>query len=75
MNNYQIVRQAWLALILVVPASSIGMIMVLTIAPGWFGKTFFTLVKLWIVITPILWRLKVEQKSIELPQITKKQII
>jgi uncharacterized protein len=75
MPNDRLVKQAWLALILVVPAFSIGIIMSLLIAPGRVGQTFFTLTKLWVLIIPVLWRLKIEKKSLTLPKVTKNQII
>ena len=62
------------ALWLLVPAASIGVTMATYIAPGLWGQRFFTLTKIWLVVLPIFWRLKVENKAIKIPKITTKQI-
>lgn len=62
------------ALWLVVPASSIGVTMATIIAPGVIGQTIFTIVKIWIVLIPLLWVIKIEKKSLRLPSINYKQI-
>ena len=48
--------------------------MVTFITPGAMGKTIFTITKIWLVLIPWLWRLKIEKKAINLPKITSKQI-
>lgn len=67
------VTQAQQSLWLFVPAASIGVTMATYIAPGLWGQTIFTVTKIWLVILPIFWRLKVENKTIKIPKITIKQ--
>ncbi len=66
--------QAKQSLLLIVPVVSFGVIMATFIAPGGVGKTIFTLAKIWLVLMPLFWRLKIERKSIKLPKITIKKI-
>ncbi len=77
MRNYiqsKPIIQAKQSLLLIVPVVSFGVIMTTFIAPGIVGKTIFTLTKIWLVLLPLFWRLKIERKSIKLPKITIKQI-
>lgn len=62
------------ALVLLVPAASVGVVMATYISPGIIGKTCFTLTKIWLVAFPIMWRLAIEKKAIKIPKITNKEI-
>lgn len=74
MNRKKKIIQAKKALWLVVPASSIGVTMATIIAPGVLGQTIFAVVKVWIVLIPLLWVIRVEKKHLRLPSITHRQI-
>ncbi|MBD2102417.1 CPBP family intramembrane glutamic endopeptidase [Leptolyngbya sp. FACHB-261] len=53
--------QAWLALLLFVPVTSIGTFVNLHLAPGAIGWTVFGLGQIWVLVLPLLWLLWVEQ--------------
>ena len=59
-------RRALTALLLLVPAPSLGAAMGLWIAPGLIGKTVYFLCKCWILALPAFWLLKVEKKPLSL---------
>lgn len=59
-------KSALLALLLFVPIPSLGSVMGLWIAPGPFGKTVYFLCKLWILILPAIWLVKVEKGRLSL---------
>ena len=73
-NKFASKIKARQALLLLVPAASIGVAMATYISPGTIGKFCFTLTKIWLVVFPILWRLAIEKKAIRLPKITTKEI-
>ena len=73
-NKFASKIKARQALLLLVPAASIGVAMTTYISPGTIGKFCFTLTKIWLVVFPILWRLAIEKKAIRLPKITTKEI-
>ncbi len=54
-------KSALLALLLLVPIPSLGSAMSLWIAPGPIGKTVYFLCKIWILILPVGWLVKVEK--------------
>jgi len=54
-------RNALLALLLLAPVPSLGVIMAMVVAPGPVGKTFFTIAKLWLLAFPAAWYLLVEK--------------
>ncbi len=54
-------RRALLALLLLAPVPSLGVIMAMMVAPGPIGKTFFTIAKLWLLVFPAAWYLLVEK--------------
>jgi uncharacterized protein len=68
-------KSAVIALLLFVPASSIGVTMALFIAPGAIGNAIFTLVKIWIVLLPLLWTWKTNPTALRLPQFKKQQVL
>ena len=71
-NTYSVKAQQ--ALLLFVPAASIGVTMATYISPGIIGQAFFTLTKIWLVAFPLIWRLTIEKKAIKIPKINIKQI-
>lgn len=73
-RDYSSVTKAKQALLLFIPAASLGVAMATYISPGIVGQAFYTLTKIWLVILPIFWRLKIENKVIKLPNITIKKI-
>jgi uncharacterized protein len=66
---------AAIALLLFVPASSIGVIMALFIAPGAIGNGVFTLVKIWIVVLPLFWTWKTNPAALRLPQFKRERVL
>lgn len=56
------------ALLLGVPFTSIGAIMLLWVAPGIVGKTILVCCQIWLIILPIIWLFKVENKPIRIPR-------
>jgi membrane protease YdiL (CAAX protease family) len=54
-------RQAWIALLLLVPLPTISVLMSLYASPGPIGVAVFAIAKLWILAFPILWAMKVER--------------
>ena len=58
--------QSLTALLLGVPFTSIGAIFLLLLFPGLAGKTVLIICQIWLLILPIIWLVKIEQKSIEI---------
>jgi membrane protease YdiL (CAAX protease family) len=54
-------RRALLALLLLAPVPSLGVIMAMVVAPGPVGKTLFTIAKVWLLVFPAAWYLLVEK--------------
>jgi membrane protease YdiL (CAAX protease family) len=54
-------RKALIALLLLAPVPSLGVIMAMVVAPGPVGKTIFTIAKLWLLVFPAAWYLLVEK--------------
>ncbi len=59
-------RQAAIALLLLVPAPTLGVTMAFWIAPGPLGKAIYFLSKLWILALPVAWLLIVEKGRLSL---------
>lgn len=59
-------KSALLALTLLVPAASIGIIAALYIAPGRWGQTLSVLCQLWLLVFPIAWSVFVDPKKLRL---------
>jgi membrane protease YdiL (CAAX protease family) len=57
---------ALLALLLLVPIPSIGSATALWIAPGPLGQAVYFICKLWILVLPVVWRLRVERGRLSL---------
>jgi len=54
-------RHALIALLLIAPMPSLGVIMAMVVAPGAIGKTVFTAAKFWLLVFPAAWYLLVEK--------------
>src|SRR6266852_2609730 len=54
-------RSAFLALLLLVPAPSIGTLMAMQIVPGPVGQTLYGLCKLWLLAVPLFWTLLIDK--------------
>jgi uncharacterized protein len=65
---------ALIALILFVPAFSIGVAMSLFIAPGIIGNSVFTAVKIWGIGFPLLWVMKTDSTALRLPKFKGAEI-
>ena len=63
-----------IALILFVPAFSIGVAMSLFIAPGVIGNSIFTAVKIWAIAFPLFWTLKYDRQKLPLPKFRWREI-
>ena len=57
-------QQAALALLLLVPAPSIGVAMAVLMVPGSIGQTLFTAIKIWLIAFPIVWTWRVEGQRV-----------
>lgn len=64
MSRESIDRRALLALLLVVPAPSVGVIVALLVAPGIVGQSVYAFCKLWMIAVPLLWWLRVDRRPI-----------
>jgi membrane protease YdiL (CAAX protease family) len=54
-------QKALVALLLLAPIPSLGVIMAMVVAPGPVGKTIFTVAKVWLLAFPAAWYLLVEK--------------
>jgi membrane protease YdiL (CAAX protease family) len=54
-------QKALLALLLLAPVPSFGVIMAMVVVPGPAGKTVFTVAKIWLLTFPAVWYLFVEK--------------
>jgi len=62
-------RNAMLALLLLVPAPSIGVYLAVYGAPGaFFAKAFFMACKVWLLVLPLVWHLMVDKQKLTLPR-------
>lgn len=59
-------KTALLALTLLVPAASIGIIAGLYIAPGSWAQTLSVLCQVWLLVFPIAWSVFVDRKKLSL---------
>ena len=65
---------AAIALLLFVPAFSIGVVMSLFIAPGIIGNSVFTAMKVWAVAFPLAWTVKYNSKALRIPKFSLQEI-
>ncbi|MEP6544682.1 hypothetical protein NDI47_21370 [Microcoleus vaginatus GB1-A2] len=68
-------KTALLALTLLVPAASIGIIAGLYIAPGIWGQTLSVLCQLWLLVFPIAWSVFVERKKLSLSLPKRQELL
>jgi membrane protease YdiL (CAAX protease family) len=54
-------RRALIALLLIAPIPSLGVVIAMVVAPGPIGKTIFTAAKIWLLVFPAAWYLLVEK--------------
>lgn len=57
---------ALLALLLVVPVTSLGLATAVYIAPGMVGKMIFSLSKVWIVLVPLIWFFGIDKGKLQI---------
>jgi membrane protease YdiL (CAAX protease family) len=60
-------RSAVLALLLLVPAPTIGTLAAMLIAPGPIGQTVYGLCKIWLLMLPLLWTMRVDRNPLSWP--------
>jgi hypothetical protein len=68
-------KTALLALTLLVPAASIGIIAGLYIAPGSWGQTLSVLCQVWLLVFPIAWSVFVDRKKLRLSQPKRQELL
>jgi len=66
--------KALIALALFVPAFSVGVAMSLFISPGVIGNSVFTAVKIWGIVFPLLWVIKIDATALSLPKFKRQEI-
>jgi len=59
-----------LALLLLVPAPSIGILVGMIIAPNLFGRSVFFISKIWILLLPLFWHVFVDKQKLSLSKPT-----
>ena len=62
------------ALLLFVPAFSIGVIASLFVAPGIIGNTIFAAIKVWAVVFPLLWTIKTNPTALRFPKFKWQEV-
>lgn len=67
-------KSAAIALLLFVPAFSIGVTMSLFIAPGIIGNSVFTATKIWAVVFPLAWIVKYNSQALRLPKFIWREV-
>lgn len=60
-------RQAFLALVLLVPAPTLGVYLALHVAPGPGGQVAYGLLKAWVLILPWVWTRRVARGALPFP--------
>ena len=63
-------RRSLTAVVLLVPAPTIGTIMGMIVAPGWVGQTIFLICKAWLILLPVIWLLFVDRGKLSLSPVT-----
>jgi len=59
-------RNSFLALLLLVPAPSVGVAVGMIAAPNLFGRSVFFFSKIWILVLPVFWRFFVDKEKLSL---------
>ena len=68
-------KTALLALTLLVPAASMGIIAGLYIAPGSWGQTLSVLCQVWLLVFPIAWSVFVDRKKLSLSLPKRQELL
>ncbi|MEG4575964.1 CPBP family intramembrane metalloprotease [Microcoleus sp. N3A4] len=68
-------KTALLALTLLVPVASIGIIAGLYIAPGGWGQTLSVLCQVWLLVFPIAWSVFVDRKKLSLSLPKRRELV
>ena len=68
-------KTALLALTLLVPAASIGIITGLYIAPGSWGQTLSALCQVWLLVFPIAWSVLVDRQKLHLSLPKRQELL
>ncbi|MEG4351508.1 CPBP family intramembrane metalloprotease [Microcoleus sp. LAD1_D3] len=68
-------QTALLALTLLVPAASIGIIAGLYIAPGGWGQTLSVLCQVWLLVFPIAWSVFVDREKLSLSLPKRQELL
>lgn len=63
-------RSSLLALLLLVPAPSIGILVGMVIAPNLFGRVIFFISKIWLLLLPLFWHVFVDKQKLSLSKPT-----
>jgi membrane protease YdiL (CAAX protease family) len=63
-------KSSLLALLLLVPAPSIGVLTGMIIAPNLFGRVIFFISKIWILLLPLFWHVFVDKRKLSLSKPT-----
>jgi hypothetical protein len=70
--NPQLKRNALLALLLLLPVPSVGVLMMLFVFPGTVGKVIAFVCKAWITLLPLIWYMKVDRQRAHFPKPTRR---
>ncbi|MEG4235847.1 hypothetical protein QUA40_27965, partial [Microcoleus sp. Pol11C3] len=68
-------KTALLALTLLVPAASIGIIAALYIAPGSWRQTLSVFCQVWLLVFPIAWSIFVDRKKLRLSLPQRQELL
>ncbi len=68
-------KNAFFALILFVPAPSIGVLLTLHLNQGLLGSILWGLAKFWLLLGPLFWLLKIEKIPLRTPFVYRKGIL
>jgi uncharacterized protein len=76
LNHASVLRfRAFIALLLIVPASSVGALISLFIAPGVIGQVVVVICGLWMLLFPILWTVRVDRRLLNLTRFEHKGLL
>ena len=65
-------RLNFIALLLTVPCTSFGALMLLLVSPGIVGQSVLILCQIWLLLAPVIWQLWVERQPIVIPRVNKQ---
>lgn len=68
--NHGSARLPWLALLLLLPAPSVGVLCAMFLFPDtWYGQTIHLTAKIWLLALPLIWVVFVERGRLRLPKL------